>query len=714
MFFLQNLRFGIGRKLPVILQTEASECALACLGMVAGFHGHYIDLLELRKTHSISLKGVALGDLIRIAQKLDLASRPVKADMDTLRHLRLPCVLHWDFSHFVVLKEVGKRHLVIHDPAVGVSRVPMEEAARHFTGVALELWPMSSFRKREAAPPIGVRQLMGQVTGLRRSLAQIVALAIALELFAIVSPLLLQWVIDEVVVSADRDLLITLGIGFALLLVLQQMIVAVRGWAVVYASSVLNVQWRTNLFSHLVSLPVQYFEKRQLGDVISRFGATDRIHQVLTHSFLEAIVDGLMSLITLGMMFMYSSLLGSIAVLTTFMYAVVRWIWYGPLQRANEDQIVRSAKQDSHLLETVRGVKTIKLFGRQDERRVAWTNLFINKTNAEISIQRLEISYRLLNGLMAGFENILIICLGAKLVLDGHFTVGALIAFNAYKNQFDSRVTSLIDKVFEARMLGLQTARLADIVCEDAEPGDGTIAVPDEGGDATIRIRQLSFRYAPHEPSVLEDIDLTIGAGESVAITGPSGCGKSTLINLLLGILPPSAGQIFVGGYDTRGQHVKAMRSIVGTVLQDDVLFAGTIEDNICFFDSNPDPAWIRQCAEMAAIHDEIIAMPMGYASLVGDMGTILSGGQKQRILLARAFYKRPRILLLDEATSHLDVSREAKVNESISALNITRVFVAHRMETIATAKRVITIANARIVSDTRMLPMDGRGLRSI
>ena len=712
MFFLQNLRFGIGRKLPVILQTEASECALACLGMVAGYHGHHVDLLELRKTHAISLKGVALGDLIRIAHTLSLSCRPVKADMDTLRHLRLPCVLHWDFTHFVVLKHVGKRHLVIHDPALGVCKVPLEAVTRHFTGVALELWPAETFRPRAPAPAIGIRQLMGNVTGLRRSLAQIVALAITLELFALASPLLLQWVVDEVVVSADRDLLLTLGIGFALLLVLQQMIVAVRGWAVVYASSVLNVQWRTNLFSHLVSLPVQYFEKRQLGDVMSRFGATDKINQVLTHSFLEALVDGLMSVITLGMMFMYSSLLGGIAVAAMGLYALARWIWYGPLQRANEDQIVRSAKQDSHLLETVRGVKTIKLFGRQDERRAAWTNLFVNKTNAEISIQRLEMSYRLLNGLMAGFEHILIICLGAKLVLDGHFTVGALIAFNAYKSQFDSRITSLIDKMFEARMLGLQAARLADIVCEDAEPGGS--GAPVDGDDATIHIRQMSFRYAPHEPAVLEEVDLTIGAGESVAITGPSGCGKSTLVNLLLGILPPSSGQITVGGYDTQGPQVQTLRAIVGTVLQDDVLFAGTIEDNICFFDAKPDPAWIRQCAGMAAIHDEIAAMPMGYASLVGDMGTILSGGQKQRILLARAFYKRPRILLLDEATSHLDTTREAQVNEAISALNITRVFVAHRAETIATAKRVITFAGARVVSDTRVLPIDGRGLRSI
>lgn len=711
MFFSETLKFGIGRKLPLILQTEASECALACLGMVAGYHGHHIDLLELRKHHAISMKGVALGDVVRIAQNLGLACRPVKAEMDTLRHLRTPCILHWNFTHFVVLKAVRKRHLVIHDPAAGACEISLEAASRHFTGVALELWPAAGFQRRAPSPAIRVRDLLGHVTGLKRSLVQIVALAVALELFAIVSPLLLQWVIDEVIVSADRDLLLTLGIGFALLLVLQQMIVAIRGWAVVYTSSMLNVQWRSNLFTHLINLPVQYFEKRQLGDVMSRFGATDKINQVLTHSFLEALVDGLMSVLTLCMMFLYSAVLGGIAVAAMSLYALSRWLWYGPLQRAAEEQIVHSAKQDTHLLETFRGVKTIKLFGRQDERRAAWTNLFVNKTNAEISIQRLEMSYRLLNGLMSGFENIIIICVGAKLVLDGHFTVGALIAFNAYKTQFDSRATALIDKAFEARMLKLQADRLADIVYTEAEP----VAAPRHDLavlDAAISIRHVSFHYAAHERAVLEDISIDIAAGESVAITGPSGCGKSTLINLLLGILQPSAGHITVGGIDTRGADVQSLRTLVGTVLQDDVLFAGTIADNISFFDGAADPEWIRQCASMAAIHDEIAAMPMGYGSLVGDMGTILSGGQKQRILLARAFYKRPRILLLDEATSHLDSLREAQVNDAISSLNITRVFVAHRAETIASARRVIELADGRVRADTSTVPFEGRGLR--
>ena len=700
MSFLDDLRFGFAPALPMVLQTEATECGLACLVMVASYHGYRSDLATLRRRFSISQKGATLSQMLRIAGELELATRPLKLDLDDLPQLKLPCILHWNFNHFVVLKEVGRNSVTIHDPALGARKLSMAQFSAAFTGVALELWPDTRFEPQEQKQTIRLRALLGRVSGLGRSCAQVLALALALEVFALISPFFMQWVIDNVIVSADRDLLATLAIGFGLLMLVQQALSAVRAWVILYLGTTLNVQWRANVFSHLLRLPVQYFEKRYLGDVVSRFGAIDEIQRTLTNSFLEAVLDGLMTIVTLVLMFVYSPRLAAVALATMVLYALARWLWYRPLRNATEEQIIHAAKQQSHFLETVRGVKAIKLFQREDERRASWLSLLVDQINAELRTQKLQLFYRSLNGVLFGVENILIIWLGTKLVLDGNFSVGALMAFVAYKTTFDSRVASLIDKLFELKMLQLQGERLADIVLSEPESRKLPQLLPDGALAPTIETRALRYRYGEQEPFVVDGLDLTIGAGESVAIVGPSGCGKTTLLNVLLGILHPSEGDVLVGGMSIRHLGVDGLRRMIGTVLQDDVLFAGSLADNISFFDPQSDQHWIEACARMAAIESDIRAMPMGYNTLVGDMGTVLSGGQRQRVLLARALYKRPKILFLDEATSHLDIANESAVNAAIAALCITRVIVAHRPETIASADRVIVLAGGRVVHD--------------
>ena len=373
-----------------------------------------------------------------------------------------------------------------------------------------------------------------------------------------------------------------------------------------------------------------------------------------------------------------------------------------PLRNATEQNIVHAAKQQSHILETLRGVKTIKLFQRQQERRSTWMTLFIDTTNSEIRIQKLTALFSLFNGVASGLENIIVIGFGANMVLNGNFTVGILMAFNAYRSQFDGRVVSLIDKYFEFRMLRLQAERLADIVSSEPEAGNTRqFSASEIESVPSIEVRELKYRYAENESFILNGVCLRIEAGESVAITGPSGCGKTTLLNVLLGILPPTAGEIVIGGVEKNKVGIEVFRAAVGTVLQDDVLFAGSIADNISFFDPHSDFEWVKECARYAAIATEICEMPMGYSTLVGDMGTVLSGGQKQRVLLARALYKRPKILFLDEATSHLDLDLERKVNDAIRSLDITRIIVAHRPETIASANRIVVLRDGKIIEDS-------------
>jgi len=697
---LAGLQFGARRRLPVFLQTEAAECGLASLGMIACFHGHRIDLAGLRRRFTVSLKGATLAYLMQVAGQLHFAPRPLRLELDELPKLRAPCVLHWDMNHFVVLKSADSRGAVVHDPAFGMRRLSLAEVSKHFTGIALELSPTSQFHPADERRRVRLRDLLGPVVGLKRSLAQVFVLAIALQAVAIVSPFYMQWAVDGAVVSADRDLLTILGLGFLLLALVQVALSALRSWVVLYLSTTLNLQWIANVFSHLLKLPVSYFEKRHLGDVVSRFGAVHNIQRTLTSSFVEAFIDGVMAVATLAMMMIYSVMLTAVAACAVALYGILRWAFYEPLRRATEEHIVHSAKQQSHFLETVRGVQSIKLFGRQEERRSRWLNLVVDAVNQDLATQKLGLGFRSANGLVFGIERIAIVWLGALLVLDSAFSVGMLFAFVAYKEQFSARVAGLIDKMIEMRMLNLQGERLADIVL--TAPESESPVAPADVIDASLQVTAPSFRYSDMEPFVRLNCSFAVSPGESVAVVGPSGGGKTTLVKLMLGLLAPTDGKILAGGVDIQKLGIDRYRKLVGTVMQDDQLFAGSIADNISFFDPVPDQEAVERFARLAAVHDDIVAMPMAYNTLIGDMGAALSGGQKQRILLARALYKQPRILFLDEATSALDVQKERAVNDAVRALNLTRIIIAHRPETIASAERVIVLQGGKVAQDLK------------
>jgi len=696
---LDVLNFSGRKRVPVILQTEAAECGLACLAMVACFHGYRTDLPSLRRRHSVSLKGTTLAQLMSIADQIGLKSRPIKVELEDLDKLDLPAVLHWDFNHFVVLKAVGGRGLTIHDPGRGQRHVSPQEASKHFTGVALELAPAAEFRRVEERQRISLRQLFGRLSGLNVALVQVLLLGAALEVFALAAPLYTQVVVDSAIVSDDRDLLTMLGLGFLLLGLIQTVFTAGRSWLVTVLGTSANYQLLSNLFHHLLHLPMGFFEKRHLGDVASRFESVNVIQRTLTTTFLEGVMDGVMSLVILGMMAVYSVKLTAIVCVATLLYAVLRAVLYSPLRKAQEEQILHAAKQQTNLLETVRGIQSVKLFNRQLQRRTVFQNKLVDTFNANIRIQQLGIWFKTMNRGVFCVENVAVIWIGALLVLGGGLSVGMLIAFLAYKQQFITRIVALIDKAVDLKMLGLHAERVADIALHTKEAGSISVFRPGRLVGTDIELRNIKFRYSPSDPLVLDNVSLRVGEGESVAIIGPSGCGKTTLVKVLLGLLPPTEGEVLLGGVPVSTLGGNRLRELVGSVMQEDNLFAGSIADNICFFDPEPDQDRIENCARLSAVHAEIVAMAMGYNTLVGDMGTALSGGQKQRILLARALYKRPRILVLDEATSHLDVARERVVNQAIRALRITRVIIAHRPETIASADRVIKLGPGTVQS---------------
>lgn len=700
MSFSDSLIFGWGRRLPMLQQAQAAECGLACIGMIASYYGHTFDLVTLRHRFSTSLKGATLADIMLIAHRLGLAGRALRLDIDELSQLRTPCILHWDLNHFVVLKKVYRNKITIHDPARGIRDLSMEEVSKSFTGVALELLPSASFQKKEEKQSVSMRKLVGGVIGLRPVFAQILLLSMALELFGLLTPFFMQWVMDLVLVSSDRDLLSLMGAGFLIIVVMQNVISALRSWVTTWFSSVLSVQWTTNVFSWLMGLPMSFFEQRHVGDIVSRFGSISTIQSTLTTRFISTVLDGVMAFITLGMLFAYNGMLTLLVIGLFVAYSLIRFLSYRPFRQANEDQIIATARVQTTLLETIRGMQAVKLNNKQEVRLATYANALVEATNKGIAIQRLSIGFSTLQGMISGVGRIVLIWLAALQVLEGNFSAGMLVAFVSFSDQFIGRASGLIDAIIDFRMLRLHGERLADIVLTDKEEDlEPKVALPLKNAVVTgpaVSVVELSFRYSETEPWILENCSFEIAPGESVAIVGGSGQGKTTLAKLLLGLLKPEQGKIEVDGIDIRKQGMLAHRERIGCVMQDDILFAGSVADNISFFDATPDQQRVELAASQAQIHQDIIGMPMGYQTLVGDMGSSLSGGQIQRVLLARALYRQPDILVLDEASSHLDIEREKLINYTIRQMDVTRIIIAHRPETIRSADRVIVIEQGK------------------
>jgi len=696
---VELLQFSGFNHLKPVLQTEAAECGLACLAMIANYHGHRIDLNTLRRDYPISLKGATLQSLMNTAEHLRMSSRPLRLEIEDLPNLKRPCILHWDMNHFVVLQKVSGKNITILDPAVGERVYRLSEVEKHFTGVALELTPTKSFEKKNEEKQLKLSELWEKITGLRSSLTQIFILSLLLQVFAIVTPFYMQLVVDDVIVSRDLDLLTILALGFVLLMLINVATTALRSLVVMLMGTQMSIQIANNLFHHLIRLPLDSFEKRHIGDVVSRFGSLDQVKNLLTTGVIEAIVDGIMMLGTLVMMFIYSPKLVWVVIIAVVIYAGIRLSLYRPLRRLSEENIVANAKKDSNFMETVRATQTIKLFGKEPQRQTVWQNLYADSMNTSIRLGKLNIGYTAINGILYGVENVLVIYLAANNVIDGLMSVGMLYAFMSYKQQFTTKASSLIEKFIQFKMLSLHLGRIGDIALTPVEqetftPTHSTVS----SMQGAIELKNLVFRYSSTEPFVIKDANILIKAGESVAIIGPSGCGKTTLLKVMLGLLKPEKGSVFVDGIDIVKMGHTDYRRQIAAVMQNDQLLSGSISDNICFFDPEFNQNKIEASAKMAAIHPDIMAMPMGYNSLIGDMGNSLSGGQKQRVILARALYKKPKILFLDEATSHLDTALESHVNQSIKYLNMTRIIIAHRPETIQSADRILLLNQGRLV----------------
>ena len=684
------------KRSEVIRQSVAGECGLACLAMIASHFGLKIDLQVLRRRFPLSVRGISLKALLGIVDQLGFHSRALRAEISALDKLQLPAILHWDLSHYVVLENIRSTIkgpiFTIADPARGRLFLSAQELSLHFSGVVLELIPTTKFTKGNFVQHLKIQQLWTRVTGVSRALTRILSLSLIMQVAALALPFCMQIAIDSAYPNQDEALLTVLALGFSGVVLLNVSSSWLRSRLVLSLNNTISLQSAVNLFRHTIFLPISWFERRHLGDIVSRFNSLQPLSDVLSRGLVSAVVDGFLALTTLCLMVIYSPLLTFASLVVLVIYLIIKIIYYHSVKSLNISLLTAQAQETSSFIENIRGIETIKSFCQEKNRQRIWQNRKSDYVSASTKFGFMSSGFDGVNALLTGLESIIFVYISMRMAIEGSITLGMVFAFQSFKQNFLGATLRLTDQTFNFIFLRVHLDRLGEIVFESPEPETEPTEADSSMGPLQIELRNVSFSYGAGLPNVLQDVNIIIPPGEVVAVVGPSGAGKTTLLKIMSGLLEPSTGDVLVNNIPLSKFGVRRYRSIIGVMNQEDTLFSGSLAENISFFDPDFDIEHVRNCARMAAIHDDIQGMNLKYDTAVGDMGSSLSGGQKQRVLLARAIYKSPKCLFLDEGTAHLDIATETRVNQSLRNLGMTRVIVAHRPDTINLAQRVITV----------------------
>lgn len=683
----------LSRRVPVILQSETTECGLACICMVAGFYGGRLTIADLRERFPISLRGMTLRQAIQIASELGLKARAVRCEPEDLDRLTLPAMLHWDLQHFVVLVDIGSAGYRINDPGRGEMTLRRAELGRHFTGIALDFSQVRSFAEPAKAARLTIRSLVGPIPGIGRSALLILGLSFFAEIFLLTQPLLLRYMIDFAFDNRDGGLALRLaGVGT---------LAAISAAAVIYArdKGAMNVAARVNmtmaqrLFSHSLSLPIGYFEKRLTGDLVDRYRSIEAIERYLTGELPTVILDGFFTIVSLSILLLIAPWVGLATLGMFLLYLSYRLLGARRLKSAEAASIFARAHESGYLIETLQQVLSIKVRSNEVERQSVWLSRFAEYVEKQHELGTLQARQRSAKTLIGGLDLVLFTLIAFLQFQSGGLGLGGLFAILFYKGHFFTRSTGLVERLIIFRMLGVQLDRLEDIV--QARP-EATGSVPATGAGDTahpaLAFRDVSFRYSEFDPVIITSASFELEQGAFALLVGPSGAGKTTLLKLALGLYVPIGGEIRCHGVSTTEISLSAHRRRFGVVMQDDQLLVGTVAENVSFFAADVDMDRVEWACGQACIADEVERMPMGYMTSIGGNAGGLSGGQKQRLMIARALYHDVEILLLDEGTANLDPASELRVLANVKKLGITTLMIAHGSTPISLADQLLRL----------------------
>jgi len=683
------------RRIPYVAQLAAADCGAACLAMVLGYWGRHVTLDEVHSATGMTLRGISARVLLEAGRRFDLVGRAVQVDMDQLHLLSPGTVLHWEFRHFVVFERTSLQGVDVVDPAFGRRQVPLEQFRKAFTGVALLFEPSETFET--ASPQRGPRRYLRLLLEERPALVRVAIMSLLLQLFALALPSLTGAVVDRVVPSGDLPLLATLGAGMAALVGFQFLSSFVRAHLLLQLRTHLDARLTLGFLDHLVHLPFSFFQLRSAGDLMNRLNSNTTVREMLTSGALSTILDGSLVLLYLGVLLAGSPRMGALVACLALLQGLV---FIFARQRQTElmaKNLEVSASAQNYQVELFSGIQTLKALGLEDRAVQHWSNLYVDVLNVSLERGRLEALTESITSTLRMASPLVVLGAGALLVMEGQLTLGEMLALNALAAGFLLPVSNLVSTAFQLQLVRSYMARVDDVLEAAPEQTSGAVRRA-HSLQGRVQVENVSFRYGAYAPLVVQDVSVTIEPGQFVAIVGASGAGKSSLAHLLLGLYLPTSGSIRYDGVPLAELELQSLRRQMGVVLQNPSLFRGDIRRNISFADPLMPLDRVQAAAKRAQVHDDIAAMPMGYETVLSEMGASLSGGQRQRLALARALAANPAILLLDEATNALDAKTERAVQDAIAELRCTRVVIAHRLSTVRDADLLLVMKGGRLV----------------
>ena len=685
------------RGVQFVPQIELADCGAACLAMVLSHHDVEVDLARLRAMTGANRDGVTGRAIVTAARSLGLRARGVRTDVAGLAQLPTPAILHWNLNHFVVLESQGRKgSLVVVDPAIGRHEVGAEQASRSFTGVALV------FEGVDVDSPESVRnfspwRLLSGLTRPRRRWVFVLALSLLLQLVALAIPLSTRVIVDRAIPNQDYSILRLLALGAIPLLLLLAVLSAVRSGALVVLQAQLDYSLVTRLTSHLLDLPYAFFQARSSGDLLMRLRSSSVVREIFTNTTLSGLLDGTMVLVALTYIVVVDWRVGVLVAVLAVLQVFVLLAAWSPYRSLAAEKLEAQARSHGVLMEVLSGIETLKIAGAARRSAENWSNFFAREVNVEIRRGSLDAVSDALVSALRTTAPIVVLIYGTYRLLDGSMTIGTLLAVVALTSAFLAPVASLVTTMLRFSVLYGYLQRIQDILATPREQDLGH-RTPLERFGGHVVVDRVSHRYGTTSPLVVEDVSLTIEPGAAVGIVGPSGSGKSTLAMIVAGLHVPSGGRVLYDGQDLAETDLDTVRRRIAVVSQQSYIFAGTIRSNITLGDADIPREAVVAAAKAACIHDEVVAMPMAYDTIVADGGATVSGGQRQRIALARTFVHEPVLLVLDEATSALDSVVEAKIFANVRARGITRFVVAHRLSTVADSDMIVVMDHGRAV----------------
>ncbi|GHO48362.1 peptidase domain-containing ABC transporter [Ktedonospora formicarum] len=686
------------RRVPEIIQVSDVECGAACLAMILAYYGRKTSVSEIRENSGVCRDGLSAWSIVQAARGYGLKVRAISSPGIDFRFVSLPAIVHWQFNHFLVVERWSPSFVDVVDPATGRKRLTAQEFNKGFTGIIIMLEPGVQFDPHTTAPVISLRKYLVQYV--KRSplvFLQIIGASFLLQAFGLVIPLLTKVIVDRIVPYRMVNIISLLGIGLLVVLLSQLVTTLIRSSLLVYLQARIDASIMSSFFEHLLTLPLRFFQQRSSGDILTRVASNNVIRDLISNQLISTIIDGGIVITYLFILFSQSFLFSIMAISIGLLQICLLLGTYGPIRRLTSRELETIGISQGYVAEMLAGMTTLKAAGAEQKAFQRWYNLFFNQLNTSVRLHYLTSFITLSVGILNTLAPLALLWVGAIEVLNGSMQVGTMLALSALTTAFLTPFASLVSSGQLLQTVRSHLERLSDVI--EAHPEQDVKKVkhpPRLTGQITLK--HVSFRYNSTDAAVLQNINLQIEPGQKIAIVGRTGSGKSTLGKLLLGLCLPTEGEILYDGISLRSLNYQAVRMQFGAVMQDAHIFSGTIWQNITFNHPDIGLEQVIKAAQMAALHDDIMQMPMGYETAVAEGGGALSGGQRQRLAIACALAHEPVVLLLDEATSSLDVVTERIIAQNLRDLQCAQIIIAHRLSTIRNADCIVVLDEGRIV----------------